>query len=60
MANAYSGFVTDLALKHIPKCSHWVQQDQLIWSVEYQLYQKRLVYYFIIIHYFECVKETIL
>ena len=28
MADAHSGFVTDLTVKRIPKCSHWVQQDQ--------------------------------
>ncbi len=28
MADAHGDFVTDLKVKHIPKCSHWVQQDQ--------------------------------
>lgn len=28
MADAHGSFVTDLTVKHIPKCSHWVQQDQ--------------------------------
>lgn len=28
MAEAHGSFVTDLTVKHIAKCSHWVQQDQ--------------------------------
>ena len=28
MADAHGDFVSDLTVKHIPKCSHWVQQDQ--------------------------------
>ena len=28
MADAHGEFVTDLTVKHIPNCSHWVQQDQ--------------------------------
>ncbi len=27
MADAHGDLVTDLAVKHIPKCSHWAQQD---------------------------------
>ena len=27
MADAHGDFVTDLTVKHIPNCSHWVQQD---------------------------------
>jgi pimeloyl-ACP methyl ester carboxylesterase len=28
MADAHADFVTNLTVKHIPNCSHWVQQDQ--------------------------------
>ena len=28
MADEHREFVQDLTVKHIPKCSHWVQQDQ--------------------------------
>ena len=35
MADAHSGFVTDLTVKHIPKCSHWVQQDQPVLVNQY-------------------------
>ena len=28
MADAHQSFVTNLTIKHIPNCSHWVQQDQ--------------------------------
>ena len=28
MADAHGEFVSDLTVKHIPKCSHWAQQDQ--------------------------------
>lgn len=28
MADKHTRYVTDLTVKHIPNCSHWVQQDQ--------------------------------